>query len=336
MKPIKVGLIAPSSVVPKVELNLGIRWLRESGALVKVHPQTKLRWMFFSGEDAERAAAITDFAMDSEVEVLWCARGGYGAGRLLPLLEEWTQRHSIPPRKLLVGYSDVTALHEYVRERWGWATLHGPMVANTRFTLLARQESRSLLEWVRQNPTPAFWENKPIKFFGPAPGKAIEAPMVGGNLSVWTSLLGTPFAGNTDGKFLFFEDVSETPSRIDRLMTQLEQSGSLKNCQGLILGDFVHCEDAAPQGLTQMPRKGSEKRALLEPRRGELHPARPTYAQKKIFDVLFGQMANHYGIPIAYGFPAGHGSKQAAFPLGATYRLDPKNGLSLLRWDWLK
>src|SRR3954463_15490512 len=121
---IQVGIVAASSVVPALEFELGIGHLRSLGYDVTVHPDVLAQHFTFAGTDAQRAAALFDYASDDRFNVIWTARGGYGAGRLLPLLDELTAKHGRPPAgKLLVGYSDVTVLHEYARTRWDWSTL---------------------------------------------------------------------------------------------------------------------------------------------------------------------------------------------------------------------
>src|SRR4051812_41762156 len=110
MASIKVGVVATSSVVPPVELELGVEKLKESGLDVRVHPCCLKQYLTYAGNDQQRAAAFWELDWDRDINVLWAARGGYGATRLLPILEAWTVRHGIPPRKLLVGYSDITAL----------------------------------------------------------------------------------------------------------------------------------------------------------------------------------------------------------------------------------
>jgi muramoyltetrapeptide carboxypeptidase len=120
----KISIVAPSAVVPQVELGLGVERLEAAGFVPRVHAQVRKKHLFFAGSDEVRAKGFYEAANDPATEALWCARGGYGSFRLLPLLEKLKKPAR---RKLLVGYSDSTALMEFVRQRWGWATLHGPM-----------------------------------------------------------------------------------------------------------------------------------------------------------------------------------------------------------------
>src|SRR5690348_12051998 len=98
---VSIGIVAPSSVVPQVELALGVEKIREAGFSVKVHPQCKSRHFLYAGRDDERAKVFYDSAIDSASSVIWCARGGYGANRLLPWLERMTAERGIPEKKLL-------------------------------------------------------------------------------------------------------------------------------------------------------------------------------------------------------------------------------------------
>src|SRR4051794_2245356 len=117
---LRVGIFAASSPVPEIEFAAGIDHLRASGFEPVVHAQVPKQHFTFAGPDEERAGAIYEYATDPSIDVLWAARGGYGAGRLLPILDRLTAERGVPPqRKLLVGYSDVTVLHEYARTRWG-------------------------------------------------------------------------------------------------------------------------------------------------------------------------------------------------------------------------
>ncbi|MDB5294446.1 MAG: hypothetical protein JWO31_429, partial [Phycisphaerales bacterium] len=125
----RIGIVSLSSPVGPVELERGLARLRAGGLSYVVHPDALARSFVTAGTDEQRARSLLDYAFDDAVDVVWCSRGGYGAARLLPLLAAATPPGRRPRPKLLVGYSDVTALHEYVRNAWGWRTLHAPMVA---------------------------------------------------------------------------------------------------------------------------------------------------------------------------------------------------------------
>src|SRR5262245_39079102 len=124
---VPVGIFAASSIVPQIELAAGIEHLKKYGFDPRIQAQVSAHHFMFPGDDEARAGAIYDLALDPSIPILWAARGGYGAGRLLPVLDRLTRERGVPPqKKLLIGYSDVTVLHQFARNRWGWSTLHAP------------------------------------------------------------------------------------------------------------------------------------------------------------------------------------------------------------------
>jgi muramoyltetrapeptide carboxypeptidase len=333
-KRITIGVIAPSSQVPAIELKLGLDALRAEGFRLKLHPQVRKSHLFFAGSDEDRARAFFDYAVDPALDALWCARGGYGALRLLPLLEKFTAERGIPERKLLVGYSDATVLLEYVRSRWGWAVLHAPMPSMRSFTVLKKSEWTSIVRSVQGAKEPVDWNGIRLKFHGRPPRHAIEAPLVGGNLTSWNSLTGTPYEPRAKGKILFFEDIDESLYRLDRMIRQLQTAAGLEGVRAIVLGDFLNCGDYSPEVLKRAPAARSLKRMLMSPRKGELRPLRKVYSDRAGLLEVFGSVASRLKIPLAYGLPAGHGPGRAPVPLGADYILYTDGRLKLLQWAW--
>lgn len=324
-----IGIVAPSSRVSAVELELGVARIRSArvkseGFEVRVHPQCRKGHLFFAGTDEQRAQALFDYAMDPAISVIWCARGGYGAARILPLLDKMTKLAK-PPKKLLVGYSDVTALFEYVREKWGWQTLHGPIPGLRKFCLIPENEFKATLQLIRSKLQGTLTKNIKhttcLKFAGAPPKKAIEGQLVGGNLTVWTSLVGTPYEGKTKGKIVFFEDVDEALYRIDRMVCQLISSNNLKGAKAIVLGNFLNCRDSIPLVLKTLPSEKNRSRIIASPRPEELTHLREKLDESKMIPKIFQQIQEKYGIPVAYGLPVGHGPQQLPLPMGARYRL---------------
>ena len=191
----RVGIVALSSVVPPVEFAAGAEFLRAGGFEVIVHPQVLTRHWLHAGDDDTRAHAFMDFAHDPSFDIIWCARGGYGAAKTLPILDRLTAERGVPAKKLLVGYSDVTVAHEFVRQRWNWSTLHAVMPAAGNFTALAPGDWQATLAAVTKSAAIDWpWANRPLRWLTPPPAQPIEAPLIGGNLSLWQTLAGTPFA----------------------------------------------------------------------------------------------------------------------------------------------
>jgi muramoyltetrapeptide carboxypeptidase len=334
MARLKIGVIAPSSQVPVVELKLGLEALQAEGFRLKIHPQVKKSHLFFAGNDEERARAFFDYAVDPQLDALWCARGGYGALRVLPLLEKMTAERGIPDQKLLVGYSDATILLEYVRARWGWPVLHAPMPSMRSFTILKAGEWKSLVRCVKGDPEPPDWSGQPLKFHGKAPKRPVEGQLVGGNLASWNSLTGTPYEPRVKGKILFFEDIDESLYRVDRMVRHLATAAAFDGVRAIVLGDFLNCGDYTPTALKRAPKPRSANRMLSKPKDNELKPLRKVLEDRAGLLAVFGEIATRLRVPLAYGLPAGHGPGRAPVPLGAEYILYPDGRLTLLNWAW--
>ncbi len=330
-----IGIVAPSSVVPRAELELGVQKLRDAGFKVRVHPQCKKKHLFFAGTDLERAQAFFDYAIDSEIDTLWCARGGYGANHLLKFLEKFTAKRGIPPKKLLIGASDSTCLMEFARSRWGWEILHAPMPGLRGFQLLSSTEWSGLRNWVRGEQPKQPWGARKLRFFGKAPAKAIDAVMVGGNLTVWSTLCGTPFEPSVAGKILFIEDVTESLPRMDRMVQQLVDCGGFEGVRAIVLGNFLNCSDAVPSVLAKVPVGRTAERVIRAPKPAELQPLRRRLSQMQGLKAIFGEVGERLEIPVAYGLPVGHGPEHRALPLGGRFRLASDGQLECIQWGWL-
>jgi muramoyltetrapeptide carboxypeptidase len=320
----RVGIVALSSVVPPVEFNAGVAHLRAAGGLdVVVHPQVLGQHWMHAGTDEVRAGALFEMATDPVIQAVWCARGGYGAAKLLPILDRLTAERGTPtPKKLLIGYSDVTVMHEYVRSRWGWSTLHAAMPAASNFASLPAGDWTSTLDAVRGAAAIDFpWSGSPLRWLTAPPPRAIEAPLIGGNLSLWQTLAGTPYAPARRAHILFLEDLSERFYRIDRMMTHIEQAGLLDTCVAIVLGDFTDCADEVQTCAAPDPSA---------PRQ----PLRPVYQFDDLLREVLLAIGQRRGIPVAVGLPVGHGPNFAPLPLGARYRLHETAGLRLVEWDW--
>jgi muramoyltetrapeptide carboxypeptidase len=318
-----IGIFAASSVVPQVEFGAGVEHLKANGFDPRVESQVSTEHFMFAGSDDERAGAIYRLAVDPSLQILWAARGGYGAARLIPLLERLTRERGTPPAgKLLVGYSDVTVLHEFVRRRWNWHTLHSPMPAASDFPSLNPAEWNAILAFVRgERDVDVPWRHAKLQWLTAPPAAPIRAELIGGNLSLWAAMAGTPVAQPARGKILFLEDTDEPFYRMDRMMTQLVQSRALDGAAALVLGDFTRCKDENNQCLAASG--SSEKKSL-----------RKVYDQPEAFARIFGDVGRRLGVPVAFDLPVGHGPRFAPLPLGATYELTPAGKFRLLEWTW--
>ncbi|OFZ04184.1 MAG: hypothetical protein A2070_03470 [Bdellovibrionales bacterium GWC1_52_8] len=330
----KIGVVAPSFKVPLIEFQLGIERIREEGFSVQVHPQCKQSQWYFAGTDEERAKAFFEYAMDPGLRAIWYARGGYGAGRLLSHLDRLTKMHGLPPRKLLLGFSDATAMHEYVKNRWGWHTLHSPMPGLRSFCALKSSEWQAILGFLRGEKITNPWGPKPLKFQDGAPSRDVVGELVGGNLTVVTSLVGTPYAVDARGKIVFFEDVDEALYRIDRMVQQLLDSKALEGAKAIVLGNFLSCRDPVPLVLGVKPTAKNMMRMIRSPKKNELVRLRKRLVADKAIREIFERLGRELKIPVAYGLPVGHGPEKTPLPLGAKYRLGRDGALTLLQWEW--
>lgn len=227
-----VGVVAPSGVVEEARLEAGVRVLEDLGWRVVVGDAVLARRAYLAGSDAERGADLQRMLDDPDIRGVFCARGGFGSQRLVPSLDLAGIREAPKP---VVGYSDATALLAALA-RAGVVGIHGPMVAADMARGLS---ARSLRHLARLLGEPDYgWEAEaPVAI---RPGKA-RGRLAGGCLSVLVTTLGTPWAPDLRDTVVFLEDVHEWPYRLDRLLTQLRQSGSLDHVAGVVFGTMETC-----------------------------------------------------------------------------------------------
>ncbi|RVX42187.1 muramoyltetrapeptide carboxypeptidase [Nonomuraea polychroma] len=237
-----VAIVSPSGPPDPVLLERGVQRLESLGLKVTVgaHALDRQELDYLAGGDAARAADLQAAWCDPAVSTVFCSRGGYGAARLLDLLDWDAMRGA--GSKVLVGSSDITALHNAFAIELGVPTLHGPMAA---CEVLAGE----------RGPEPSSWESLQAALSGTpapvrgdrvlAPGRA-EGVLSGGNLSLLASMCGTRWQPSFAGKIAFLEDIGEEPYRIDRMLTQLLQAGAFDGVRGIALGSWVDCGDPYP------------------------------------------------------------------------------------------
>ncbi|HEX4059881.1 MAG TPA: LD-carboxypeptidase [Streptosporangiaceae bacterium] len=304
----RVAVVAPSGRGDPDLLAAGCRILTGWGLDVHVGPHALTRHpalSYLAGADADRAADLEQAWLDPDVEAVLCARGGYGAQRIVDRLD-WAAMAAVPP-KIFSGFSDVTALHEAFALRLRVATLHSPNIWGDGFTGFpgaAEALRQALFDPDAGGRTlasdPAGWL---------APGRATGVT-AGGNLSMLAANLGTldgrdvppgPAGGSRDGRrfrasvgfagcLLLLEDVNEDCYRLDRMLTQLLRSGALDGVAGIALGTWTGCNPA------------------------EDVPA-----------VLADRLAG-LGVPVAWGLGFGHTAPQPTIPLGVPAELDSATG----------
>jgi muramoyltetrapeptide carboxypeptidase len=276
-----VRVIAPGSAfdIPAFEAGLSVlrdRW----GLRTRVRDDVTARTGYLAGDDRRRLAEWDEAVADEEATAIFCARGGYGVMRLLPSVDP---APLLERPKLVVGFSDITALHALLN-RAGLATVHGPVV-----TQLGRAPAEALDHlWALvsgRHAGPGAWEVPPpgrglSGGVTCVPGRA-RGPLLGGSLTLLAHLCGTPFLPSMEGTILALEDVGERPYRLDRYLTQLKLAGALEGLAGVVLGQFTGCDGG----------DGSADEVV----RG-----------------LLGEL----GVPMVAGFPFGHEDRNLALPLG--------------------
>jgi muramoyltetrapeptide carboxypeptidase len=232
-----VGVVAPASRFDRDELFCGLAWLQTRYRL-RIDARILDRTGYLAGTDETRASVLERAMLDPEIDAIICARGGYGAMRILDRLP-WEQFAARP--KWLVGFSDVTALH-LVANAHGIATVHGPNVtglgrsitASERASLIAVLEGGSIRPWAGLDVL--------------APGEA-RGCVVGGNLALVEAMAAAGRLVIPERAILALEDVTERPYRIDRMLTSLLLGGHLARASGIVFGGFTQCEPG-PDGVT--------------------------------------------------------------------------------------
>jgi len=281
----RVAVVAPASPPDPEKLEAGLRRLEAAGLIVERGRTLSARRGYLAGDDRLRADELNHYLQRTDIRAIFCARGGYGCLRLLPLLDYEAAARA---PKLLVGYSDITALHLALLQRARLPGLSGPMVAIDWPLLDDETEQRfwELAGGAAPDPLPPVGSASPRVL---RPGAA-EGPLVGGTLSVLVRLVGTPFLPDLTGAILFLEDIGEAPYRIDGMLAQLRLAGVLDRLTGLILGDFSDC---APSAST------------------------PSLALDDVLADYFG--AAPY--PVVADFPYGHVATKNTLPVGVRARL---------------
>jgi muramoyltetrapeptide carboxypeptidase len=280
-----IRIIAPSGPVPREPFLAGVGVL---GARYQVRYEEGIfaRAGYLAGDDERRLAELTRALDDPEARAVVMARGGYGLLRLLPFVDlAALARH---PRAL-VGFSDGTALLA-AAARAGIVSIHGPVV--TQLANLSSEDQRALFERLETpGPAPLFSDLEEI-----IPGR-VQGPLLGGNLEVFSRLLGTPYFPDVAGAILFFEDLGERPYRLDRLVTHLDLAGIFGAASAVVLGDFSGCREPEP-----------------------------TRSDSPTADQVLIERLGRLPIPVVRGGPFGHGTRNRALPYGALCELDTRSG----------
>ncbi len=283
-----VAVTAPASGINPGDATKNIALLKSLGLNVIVGQAIYRRNGYLSAPDEDRAIEFMEFIERKDIDCIMCARGGYGVMRILPLLDFETIRKN---PKIIIGYSDITALLIAITTMTGIVTYHGPVASSEFDTFTTEQFKKTLFtnNTIPDNNTAAHETSITI-----TKGK-VTGRLVGGNLSMIVSTLGTPYEIDTRGAILFMEEIEEEPYKIDRMLTQLWLAGKLQTCAGFAIGQFKNCE--AKNRTTVTTLKTSLKQ-VLHARIGSL------------------------GVPAVYGLPFGHVKSKMTLPLGIMAELN--------------
>ena len=276
-----VRVVAPSGPVDPENLRAGVEVLRRFGLEVRLRADVVAREGYLAGDDARRLAEWREAAADREARALFCARGGYGAMRILDRIDP---APLLDPAKWVVGFSDVTALHALLN-RAGLVTLHAPLVTTLgRATPAAVEHLRALL-FGERHPSPGGAVPSPGEgCLGSGvirPGRA-SGVLLGGSLTLLAHLCGTRFFPSLRGAVLFLEDVGEKPYRLDRYLTQLRLAGALEGVRAVCVGHLTACDADGQTGAEVMR-----------------------------------ELVRALGVPAIGGVAAGHADDNLALPLGS-------------------
>lgn len=281
----RVAVIAPAGRVVKARLDAGVEAIRAMGFEPVLGENVLKTHLHQAGLDDERLSDLLWSLTDPEIDGVICARGGEGATSLLP----WLESAQVSPR-VFCGYSDVTALHAWL-QRNGWVTFHGPMAA-----VEMADHGFDLNSFIGEVTGVRTDHSIPLRFL--KSGQA-EGVLTGGCLSLLAALAGTEWSLPWTGRsILIVEDVAEPPYKLHRMLTQLRDSGSLRDVQGIVFGNMAKCEAAPEDGFTM---------------------------EEVLLDALKG-----FEGPVAIGLPVGHtDAKTLTLPLGTRVLLapdEPKQG----------
>jgi muramoyltetrapeptide carboxypeptidase len=292
-----VGLVAPSAAANEPErLRFALETVESLGFRVRPGVHLFERDGYLAGTDAARAADLNDMFADDAVDAIWCARGGYGASRILPLLDFARMRANPKP---LIGYSDITALHMAMHTQAGLVSFHGPVAwrALTPYTLGELQRVVFAPEAPVRLGAPPPFEQRPGQVEAENrvttlhPGRA-RGRLLGGNLCLMAHLVGTPYFPDLRGAILFLEDVDEPYYRIDRMLTQLWLAGALAGVAGVAFGKFT---EGGPS---------------------------PGFVQNRVLEDILGERCQALKIPAMAGLMIGHVENQTTVPIGCLAELD--------------
>ena len=289
-----IGIISPASSPDKLEkIENGVKYLEKLGYRVEIGKNVGKVHGYLAGSDDDRLSDLHEMFKNKNVKAIFSIRGGYGAGRLLDKIDFNLIKKN---PKIFVGYSDITSLQLAILKKTGLISFAGPM--------LATDFSGDVNEFAEENFWKVITSSKKIgklhnprdeKFYAISSGRG-EGPILGGNLAVLSSLMGTEYLPNFKNSILMLEDIGESPYRIDRLLNQFKLAKVLDTVNGIILGRFVDCY--------------------------EKDKSKDTIKLNEVIEHYFSNLK----IPVLYSFSHGHIKENITVPLGVNCKLNTSRG----------
>lgn len=281
----KIGVVAPSGPLREADINDVEKALRDKGFEVKMYESCyQIERGYLSGTDELRAKNVQEAFCDDDIDVVYCLRGGYGAARILEMLD-FEEIKKNP--KLFIGLSDITALHIALNKLCDLVTYHGPVAK--KFIDIDSYTEESLFHMIATD--------KPYEFVNPEGeeittlvGGKCQGEVVGGNLSLIETSLGTNYEIDTKDKILFIEETAEYTYNVDKMLNHLHMAGKFEDCVGIIFGDFNNCKIVREDDW--------EVEQIVE------------------------EIAKRYNKPTIYNLQSGHCKTLGTVPLGAMCYLD--------------
>jgi muramoyltetrapeptide carboxypeptidase len=273
-----IGIMAPSNRIDKGALKKAVAALKERGFNVYIHPQTYAQNGQSAGKAEQKVKALHDLFRDKSIKAIFCARGGNRAGTMLPDID-----YKLIGRnpKIVMGYSDVTALLNAINKETSLVTFHGPMAHAREKPLPPKQVAQCF------NLLGGKKADMPLDRAKTVNAGRAEGKLAGGNLSLLCSLMGTPWQPDFKGKILFIEDTGDQLTRYDRMLHQLRNAGVFDQIAGLIIGDMSAAEDKSVVPMTNSLRD------------------------------IVRELTQDLDIPVVMNAPFGHGKDLYTLPVGA-------------------
>lgn len=276
-----IGIAATARKVSKDDISKAMAALKNEGFKIILTKNIYAEDHQFSGTDQMRTDGVNELLHNPDVKAIWCARGGYGSVRILDKID-WNAFAKNP--KWICGFSDVTAIHAHLQQKIGVASMHCEMMLG--YEKNTNESHKSMFNSLNGTGNQYVFDAHTLNKNGNA-----KAEIVGGNLSVLYSVLGSQSQLDTKNKILFIEDLDEYLYHIDRMLMALKRAGMLQNLKALIVGSMTDMRDnAIPFGKT---------------------------AEEIILEAV-----QEFDFPVCFNFPAGHLTDNRALVFGATAEIE--------------